>query len=58
VAGINRNALRRTDRMDWKEARSGIQFIAGVEFGTFAARAFRICGARVVAWQEGAKGAL
>jgi hypothetical protein len=39
--------------MDWKEARSGIQFIAGVEFGAFAARAFRIRGATVVAWQEG-----
>jgi hypothetical protein len=39
--------------MDWKEARSGIQFIAGVEFGAFAVRAFRISGATVVAWQEG-----
>jgi hypothetical protein len=28
--------------MDWKEAPSGIQFIAGVEFGAFEARAFRI----------------
>jgi hypothetical protein len=36
VAG-NFNALRRTDRMDWKEAPSGIQFIAGVELGAFAA---------------------
>jgi hypothetical protein len=40
--------------MDWKEARSGIQFIAGIEFGAFAARAFRVSGATVVAWQEGA----
>jgi alkylated DNA nucleotide flippase Atl1 len=39
--------------MDWKEARSDIQFIAGIEFGAFAARAFRISGATVVAWQEG-----
>jgi hypothetical protein len=52
-AGID-NALRRTDRMDWKEARSDVQFIAGVEYGAFAARAFRISGATVVAWQEGA----
>jgi hypothetical protein len=44
--------------MDWKEARSDIQFIAGVEFGAFAARAFRISGATVVGWQEGATGVL
>jgi hypothetical protein len=39
--------------MDWKEARSDMQFIAGVEIGTFAARAFRIRGVTVVAWKEG-----
>jgi hypothetical protein len=30
-----------------------VQFLAGVEVGAFAARAFRIRGATVVAWQEG-----
>jgi hypothetical protein len=53
VAGNYLNALRRTDRMDWKKARSGIQFIAGIEFGAFAVSAFRISGPR---WLRGEKG--
>jgi hypothetical protein len=51
-AGLSQNALQRTDRTDWTEARSGIRFIAGVTFGTFTARAFSFEIAVFVAWQE------
>jgi hypothetical protein len=50
VAGNYLSVPGRTDRMDWKEARSGIRFIAGFESGAFA---FRISGATVVSWQAG-----
>jgi hypothetical protein len=44
--------------MDWMEAPSDIQFTPGIEIGAFAARAFMISGATVVAWQEGATRAM